>query len=86
LLILGSALRGASVVWGRALPGRIDVHINLGRRKNMADSDKIEGELKEKEGELTGDEIREKQGEAQKAWGDAKDEASDAKDEIEERT
>jgi len=28
----------------------------------MADSDKIEGELKEKEGELTGDEIREKAG------------------------
>lgn len=52
----------------------------------MPDFDKIEGELKEKEGEITGDEIREKQGEGQQAWGEAKDKAEDVKDEIDERT
>jgi len=48
-------------------------------------SDKIEGTLKEKEGELTGDEAREKQGEAQKEWGNVKGKVEDAKDEIKER-
>jgi uncharacterized protein YjbJ (UPF0337 family) len=52
----------------------------------MPDFDKVEGELKEKEGEITGDEIREKQGEGQQAWGEAKDKAEDVKDEIDERT
>lgn len=47
--------------------------------------DKVEGALKEKEGELTGDEVREKQGEAQKEWGNAQGKVEDAKDEIKER-
>jgi uncharacterized protein YjbJ (UPF0337 family) len=55
-------------------------------REAMPDFDKVEGELKEKEGEITGDEIREKQGEGQQAWGEAKDKAEDVKDEIDERT
>src|SRR3954469_1293845 len=33
--------------------------------------DKVEGKLKEKEGELTDDTMREKQGEAQQKWGEA---------------
>jgi uncharacterized protein YjbJ (UPF0337 family) len=49
------------------------------------DRDKIEGKLKEKEGELTGDEVREKQGEAQQAWGETKDKARDAREELEDR-
>ena len=52
----------------------------------MPDFERIEGELKEKEGELTGDKIREKEGEAQQGWGKAKDKAEDVKDEIGERT
>ena len=47
--------------------------------------DKIEGTVKEKEGELTGDEMREKQGEAQKEMGNAKGKLEDAKDEVEDR-
>ncbi len=43
----------------------------------VMDRDKIEGKLKEKEGELTGDEAREKQGEAQQVWGEAKEKARD---------
>ena len=33
------------------------------------DSDRVEGNLKEAEGKLTGDEEREKEGQAQGAWG-----------------
>jgi uncharacterized protein YjbJ (UPF0337 family) len=44
------------------------------------DRDKVEGTLKEKEGELTGDEIREKQGEAQKEFGEAKEKLDDLRD------
>jgi uncharacterized protein YjbJ (UPF0337 family) len=44
------------------------------------DRDKVEGKLKEKEGELTGDEAREKQGEAQQAWGEAKEKVRDITD------
>ena len=44
------------------------------------DSDKVEGTLKEKEGEITGDEVREKQGEAQKTWGEAKEKVDDLTD------
>jgi uncharacterized protein YjbJ (UPF0337 family) len=47
--------------------------------------DKVEGTVKEKEGELTGDDVREKQGEAQKGMGDAKGKLEDVKDEIKER-
>jgi uncharacterized protein YjbJ (UPF0337 family) len=42
------------------------------------DSDRIEGNLKQAEGKLTGDEDREAEGEAQDAWGKAKDKADDA--------
>ena len=41
------------------------------------DRDRIEGNLKEAEGKLTGDELREKQGQAQDAWGKAKDKVDD---------
>jgi uncharacterized protein YjbJ (UPF0337 family) len=40
--------------------------------------DRIEGNLKEAEGKLTGDEVREKQGQTQDTWGKAKDKADDA--------
>ena len=39
------------------------------------DKDKVEGKLKEWEGELTDDESREAEGEAQQDWGEAKDKA-----------
>jgi uncharacterized protein YjbJ (UPF0337 family) len=42
------------------------------------DSDRIEGNLKEAEGKLTGDESLEKEGHAQDSWGKAKDSAADA--------
>ena len=48
-------------------------------------TDKVEGTLKEKEGELTDDKAREKQGEAQKEWGNVQGKVEDAKDEIKER-
>jgi len=51
----------------------------------MTNRDKIEGTLKEKEGELTGDTAREKQGEAQKTQGEAKEKAEDVKEEIDDR-
>jgi uncharacterized protein YjbJ (UPF0337 family) len=51
----------------------------------MTNRDKIEGTLKEKEGELTGDKVREKQGEAQKSRGEAKEKAEDVKEEIDDR-
>ena len=44
------------------------------------DSDKVEGTLKEKEGEITGDEVREKQGEAQKTLGKAKEKVDELTD------
>jgi uncharacterized protein YjbJ (UPF0337 family) len=42
------------------------------------DRDRIEGNIKEAEGKLTGDEELEREGEAQDAWGKAKDSADDA--------
>ena len=42
--------------------------------------DKVEGKLKETEGDLTNDTMREKQGEAQQKWGDAKDKVDDLTD------
>jgi uncharacterized protein YjbJ (UPF0337 family) len=42
------------------------------------DSDRIEGKLKEAEGEVTGDPLREREGEAQQGVGEAKDKASGA--------
>ena len=44
------------------------------------DKDRIEGNLKEAEGKVTGDEELEREGEAQDAWGKAKDSADDAYD------
>ena len=50
------------------------------------DKDKIEGKLKEWEGELTDDESREAEGKAQQDWGEGKDKAretwEDAKDRV----
>jgi uncharacterized protein YjbJ (UPF0337 family) len=42
------------------------------------DRDRIEGNLKEAEGKLTGDQELEREGEAQDAWGKTKDSAGDA--------
>jgi uncharacterized protein YjbJ (UPF0337 family) len=47
--------------------------------------DKIEGTVKEKEGELTGDDVREKQGELQKEKGNAEGKLDEIKDEIKEK-
>jgi uncharacterized protein YjbJ (UPF0337 family) len=44
------------------------------------DRDRIEGNIKEAEGKLTGDEKLEREGEAQDALGKAKDSADDAWD------
>ena len=44
------------------------------------DKDRIEGNLKEGAGTVTGDEELEREGEAQGAWGKAKDSADDAWD------
>ena len=41
-------------------------------------SDRIEGKLKEAEGDVIGDPVREREGEAQQAVGEAKDKASGA--------
>ena len=46
------------------------------------DSDRIEGNVKEGAGKLTGDKELEREGEAQDAWGKAKDSASDAWDSV----
>jgi uncharacterized protein YjbJ (UPF0337 family) len=46
----------------------------------VVNKDRIEGNLKEAEGKLTGDKLREKQGQAQDTWGKAKDAADDALD------
>ncbi len=46
------------------------------------DSDRIEGNIKEAEGKLTGDEGLEKEGQAQDAMGKTKDSASDAWDKV----
>ena len=44
------------------------------------DEDRIEGNLKEAKGKVTGDEELQREGEAQDAWGKTKDSADDAKD------
>ena len=46
------------------------------------DRDRIEGNMKETGGKLTGDEELEREGEAQDAFGKAKDSARDAWDET----
>ena len=42
------------------------------------DSDRIEGNIKEAEGKITGDESLEQEGQAQDSWGKAKDSVDDA--------
>ena len=54
------------------------IHRVQPRKGVNLDSDRIEGNLKEAEGKLTGDEELEKEGQAQDAWGKAKDKADDA--------
>jgi uncharacterized protein YjbJ (UPF0337 family) len=44
----------------------------------VLDSDRVEGKLKEVEGDLTGEESRKREGQAQGAVGEAKDKASGA--------
>jgi uncharacterized protein YjbJ (UPF0337 family) len=46
------------------------------------DKDRIEGNIKEAKGKVTGDEELEREGEAQDAWGKTKDSADDAWDGI----
>ena len=46
------------------------------------DKDRVEGNLKEAGGKVTGDEELEREGEAQGAYGKAKDSASDAWDSV----
>lgn len=48
----------------------------------MADWDQVEGTVKEKAGELTGDESLEREGETQGKWGDAKDAVGDKVDDA----
>jgi uncharacterized protein YjbJ (UPF0337 family) len=51
----------------------------------MSNWDQVEGEVKEKAGEVTGDESMEREGEAQETWGDVKEKAGDVEDEIRDR-
>ncbi len=46
----------------------------------MADSDQVEGEVREQGGALPDDESLEKKGQAQEAWGGVKEKGEDAKD------
>ncbi len=50
----------------------------------MADWDQVEGDVKDKLGDATGDESLEREGEVQGAWGDTKDAAGDVKDRAED--
>jgi uncharacterized protein YjbJ (UPF0337 family) len=54
------------------------------RRSIVSNWDKVEGEAKEKVGELTDDESLEKEGKAQGALGDVKEKADEGKEKIEE--
>ncbi|MBA2616146.1 MAG: CsbD family protein [Actinobacteria bacterium] len=51
----------------------------------MADWDQVEGEVKEKAGDATGDKGLEGEGKVQGTWGDAKDKADDAGDGAKEK-
>jgi uncharacterized protein YjbJ (UPF0337 family) len=51
----------------------------------QVNKDRIEGNLKEAEGKLTGDEAREKQGQAQDTWGKAKGKAEETWDSAKEK-
>jgi uncharacterized protein YjbJ (UPF0337 family) len=50
----------------------------------MSNWDQVEGEAKEKVGELTDDESLEKEGKAQEALGDVKEKADEAKEKVED--
>jgi uncharacterized protein YjbJ (UPF0337 family) len=54
------------------------------RRSIVSNWDKVEGEGKEKVGELTDDESLEKEGKAQGALGDVKEKADEGKEKVEE--
>ena len=47
--------------------------------------DKVEGEVKEKAGDVTGDRSGKAEGKAQNAWGEVQDRADEAKEGLEER-
>jgi uncharacterized protein YjbJ (UPF0337 family) len=49
------------------------------------DKDRIEGKLKEVEGDLTDDESREAEGKAQGDWGKAKDKARESWEDVKDR-
>ena len=49
------------------------------------DEDRIEGKLKQGEGNLTGDDDRAAEGEAQENWGKAKDKVDNAKDAAQDK-
>jgi uncharacterized protein YjbJ (UPF0337 family) len=51
----------------------------------MGNWDQVEGEVKEKAGEVTDDESLEREGQAQETWGDVKEKASDVEDEVRDR-
>jgi uncharacterized protein YjbJ (UPF0337 family) len=47
--------------------------------------DQVEGEVKEKAGQVTDDESLENEGKAQETWGDVKEKAGDVEDEVRDR-
>ena len=47
--------------------------------------DQVEGEVKEKTGQVTDDESLENEGKAQETWGDVKEKAGDVEDEVRDR-
>ena len=49
------------------------------------DTDRIEGNLKQAEGKLTGDEDRAEEGRSQETWGKTKDKAGDVWDETKDK-
>jgi uncharacterized protein YjbJ (UPF0337 family) len=49
------------------------------------DKDKVEGKLKEWEGELTDDESREAEGKAQQDWGEGKDKVRETWEDVKDR-
>jgi uncharacterized protein YjbJ (UPF0337 family) len=53
--------------------------------QKMGNWDQVEGEVKEKAGELTDDESMEREGQAQETWGDVKEKAGDVEDEVRDR-
>jgi uncharacterized protein YjbJ (UPF0337 family) len=54
-------------------------------RRSDVDKDKVEGKLKEWEGELTDDESREAEGKVQQELGEGKDKARDTWEDVKDR-